>query len=160
MIVPLVDACQMSTTALGTGFPVSAHVTLPCIKATWPSSGVSKLMVLPLGRVGVSARQKGPRIAEAVTGFPLLAATLYVILSTSLSRQEEIGYVRSPFRPMSSSFPEGKQLESSTHDSRPITSHKSWPSFLLSVLIFPAQLIMSTPIIHSSIVNWVSRAKS
>lgn len=83
-LLPFVDACQMSTTALAMGAPVSAHVTLPCMKATWPSGGVSKVMVLPFGRVGASARQKGPRMADAVTGFPLLAAARYVMLSTRL----------------------------------------------------------------------------
>ena len=46
------------------------------------------------------------------------------------------------------------------YDSRPITSQSSWPSLRLLSLIWPAQLIISTPAIHSSTVNSVSRAKS
>lgn len=46
------------------------------------------------------------------------------------------------------------------YDSRPSTSHMSWPSLRRSLLIWPAQLIMLTPASHSSIVRSVSRAKS
>lgn len=72
--IPFVDACQTSTEAFLTGLPVSADVTVPCRKATTPSLGVSNVMVLPLSRMGVSARQKGPRMAEDVPVSPFLAA--------------------------------------------------------------------------------------
>lgn len=47
-----------------------------------------------------------------------------------------------------------------THDSRPMISHRSCPSFRRSLLIWPAQLIICTPCIHSSTVMSFSRAKS
>jgi len=59
---------------------------------TCASAGVSKLMVLPFSRSGVSCRQKGPRMADAVRPFVLLVAALKVMWSTSLpvsQRQHE-----------------------------------------------------------------------
>lgn len=73
-LIPFVDACQTSTDALASGLPVSAQVTLPYIKATWPSLGVSKEMVVPFSRIGASVLQNGPRMADEVTGLLLFAA--------------------------------------------------------------------------------------
>lgn len=56
------------------GLPVSADVTVPWRKATMPSLGVSNVMVVPFSRIGVSARQKGPRIADDVPVSPFFAA--------------------------------------------------------------------------------------
>ena len=52
--VPFVDACQTSTAALANGFLVLASVTMPCMYVTWPSLGVSKVMVEPFLRRGAS----------------------------------------------------------------------------------------------------------
>ena len=84
MLVPFVDACHTSIDAFFTGSPVSALVILPYIQATSPSVGVSKVIVVPLARMGVSLRQNGPRIAVAVTGWPLFTAAECVISSTRL----------------------------------------------------------------------------
>lgn len=84
--VPFVEACHTSTDALATGFPVLEHVTWPYMKATSPSSGHLRTVVSPLGRTGVSARQKGPRIAVAVPGAPFSVVARFVMSSTSLPR--------------------------------------------------------------------------
>ena len=78
------EACQTSTVAFGSGSPVSASVTWPCMKAISPSEGVFVEMLVPFSRMGASARQKGPRMAESVGGFPALAAARAVMSSQSL----------------------------------------------------------------------------
>jgi hypothetical protein len=47
-----------------------------------------------------------------------------------------------------------------TYDSIPRISHISCPSLRLSSLIFPAQFMALTPIIHSSVVSCVSMVNS
>ena len=51
-------------------------------------------------------------------------------------------------------------VEKETYDSSPMMSQSNCPSFLRSVLIFPAVLINWTPCIHSSTVRFTSLAKS
>ena len=51
-------------------------------------------------------------------------------------------------------------IEGCTYDSSPITSEIRCPSFLTFVLIWPMELMKFTPIIHSSTLSSVSRAKS
>ena len=63
---PFVLACQTSTLAPFNGLPLTASVTTPCMSAILPSSGSFNTVVSPFLRVGVSCRQKGPRMAEGV----------------------------------------------------------------------------------------------
>lgn len=52
------------------------------------------------------------------------------------------------------------RYKSETYDSRPITSHILWPSFLVGVLAWPMELMNCTPSIHSSTESSTSRVKS
>jgi hypothetical protein len=123
----------MSTMALGSGAPVFASRTHPCMYAIWPSPSAGGVctMVLPWSRKGVSWRQKGPRMAEAVAEVPAAAALRTVMSSTRLVGLVLVGEWsgvawhgvarrRGP-------------TEVGTHDSNPMTSQRSWPSFLLLV---------------------------